>query len=382
MNSFCDKCIVMNEHVVLIVSFSAVFNLLLIAVLSWVKSKNKPMNLWFGFMFLSVAVVILSNTLIYDGHSVGLLYHLGVFANLSFGGLIISVVDSLMQPAQTSVKVNWKLFLPSFAYFPFFVLCIVEPRWEYDTLQLAHNGELTIFGVFYNLLICMYSIGANLYILWKQKKFKPQAENNLHKRIYELLWIMLVLQLMAFVPFMLQLDVEYIILYMPVFGQIFFVYFFFRISFSVNLYHEYVLSESYGPAECMQKYATYKMDDDKLENIRLRIVELMECKKSYLRMDYSLNEMSKELHVLPNLLSMVINSRLHCSFPEYINSLRVKNAIELLEKASKNNLTIEAIAYDSGFNNRTSFYAAFKKETGKLPKDYLKRSQNSQKEVV
>lgn len=372
----------MNEQVVLIVSFSAVFNLLLISALSWVKSKNRPVNFWLGFMFFSVSVVILSNTLIYAGRGIGALYHLGVFANLSFGGLIISIVNSFMQPTQTSLRFNWKLFIPSLTYLPFFVLCIMEPRWESDTLRLAHNGEMTIFGIFYNLLICLYSIGANFYILWKQTKFKPLVEDILYNRINELLRIMLLLQLMAFVPFMLQLDVEYIILYMPVFGQIFFVYFFFRISFSVNLYHEYLLAEPRNPVECMQKYATYKMDEDKLENIRLRIVELMECKKSYLRMDYSLNEMSKELHVLPNLLSMVINSRLHCTFPEYINSLRVKNAIELLEKAGKNNLTIEGIAYDSGFNNRTSFYAAFKKETGKLPKDYLKRSQNTQKEVV
>ena len=86
--------------------------------------------------------------------------------------------------------------------------------------------------------------------------------------------------------------------------------------------------------------------------------------------------MAKELKVLPNQLSMVINSKLNCSFPEFVNSLRVKTAIELLDKANKHNMTIEAIAYESGFNNRTSFYNAFKKETGKLPSEYLRKDEN------
>jgi len=100
-----------------------------------------------------------------------------------------------------------------------------------------------------------------------------------------------------------------------------------------------------------------------------------------LKIDFTLTEMAKELKVLPNQLSMIINSKLNCSFPDYVNSLRVRTAIELLDKANKQNLTIEAIAYESGFNNRTSFYKAFKKQTGKLPSEYLKKGVEA-KEVV
>ena len=90
-------------------------------------------------------------------------------------------------------------------------------------------------------------------------------------------------------------------------------------------------------------------------------------------MEYTLPEMARELNILPNTLSMILNSKLNSSFPDYINSMRVKTAIYLLNDFYKRNLTIETIAYESGFNNRTSFYQAFKKQTGKLPKDYVQK---------
>jgi len=201
-----------------------------------------------------------------------------------------------------------------------------------------------------------------------------------HKLIKEVLWIMLALQLLAFIPFIFKFDIEYIILYMPVFGQIFFLYIFVRMTFSPNSPFNYEnLSEKY--TENGTKYSTIKLNEQNAEAILERIHELMEKQKPFLDFDYTLSQMAKDLKVSPNILSMIINSKLNNSFPDFINSFRIKMAIELLEKANKKNLTIEAIAYDSGFNNRTSFYNAFKKQTGKLPREYLK-NEGVIKEVV
>jgi len=78
---------------------------------------------------------------------------------------------------------------------------------------------------------------------------------------------------------------------------------------------------------------------------------------------------------------MILNSKLNSSFPDYINAMRIKTAISLLNDFYKKHLTIETIAYECGFNNRTSFYKAFKKQTGKLPTDYLKNKVELKKVV-
>ena len=371
----------MNEKIVLIIAASAILNLTLLTIFSWAKSKNKPSNFWLGCMFFATSAAILDNTFIFANQGNIFLYHLGLTANLSFGALMISIVNSFLHPERKIIHFNWKLFIPTYLYLPFLVLCIVQPHWSTDTIRVSEAGEMTIFGMLYNLIIVGYSIGANVYLLVKHRrtKRKPDSDLNRTKRINEFLWIMLILQLFAFVPFLLKMDIHYVILYMPIFGQIFFIYVFMRMSFSMNLFENQIKTQII--AENAVKYSTIKLDDEKVENIRQRIIELMENEKSYLKMDYTLTDMSKELKVLPNLLSMVINSKLNCSFPDYVNTLRVKNAIELLNKASKNNFTIEAIAYESGFNNRTSFYKAFKKQTGKLPKEYLRKVEQI-KEVV
>jgi AraC-like DNA-binding protein len=371
----------MNDKLILIISASAVLNLSLITILSWVKSKDKPANFWLGWMFFASCVAILDNTFIFADRGTILLYHLGLFSNLSFGGLLITFVDSFLHYDRKTIKFNWLLFIPTFTYVPFIILCFIQPYWATETIRASETGKMTIFATIYNLIICGYSIGANVYLLWKhnQIRMKPATKNKRTLLLNEFLWTIMILQSMAFIPFILKLNIDYIILYMPIMGQLFFVYVFFRMTYSMKLFENQDVSRS--PAENAVKYAALKLDDRKVEDIRLQIIELMEKKKSYLNMDYTLSDMSKELKILPNLLSMVINSKLNCSFNEYINALRIKTAIELLNKAGKNNLTIEAIAYESGFNNRTSFYKAFKKQTGKLPKEYLQKEKEL-KEVV
>jgi AraC-like DNA-binding protein len=332
-------------------------------------------------MFFASTAAILDNTFIFAKSGNILLYYLGLASNLSFGGLIISVVESFLHPERKTIKFNWKLFIPTYTFLPFIILCIIEPLWATRTIQFAETGRMTIFGIIYNLIIVCYSLGSNIYLLSKhsQIRLRPESKNKQMILINEFLWTMMILQSMAFFPFLLNMDIQYVILYMPIFGQIFFIYVFFRMTYSMKLFEVQAISQV--PVENAVKYAALKLDDQKVEDIRLQIIELMEKKKSYLNMDYTLSEMSKELKILPNLLSMVINSRLNCCFNEYINTLRIQTAIGLLNKAGKNNLTIEAIAYESGFNNRTSFYKAFKKQTGKLPKEYLQK-EKERKDVV
>jgi len=44
--------------------------------------------------------------------------------------------------------------------------------------------------------------------------------------------------------------------------------------------------------------------------------------------------------------------------------------------------TLEAIASEAGFNNRNTFTAAFKKETGKSPSEYLKEVKSLAKKII
>lgn len=374
----------MPEKIVLIISAIAIFDLSLIGILSWMKSKKTPYYFWLGWMLIATAIAILDNTYIFVGKGTIILYHIALFLNLAWGAYLISFIQCLRNPNDIVVKINWILFIPSFLYFPFLFLTLVQPQWANETISLAEAGKLTPFGMYYNFSICSYSIFSNAFLLWQEysRHKKLEISRTQHELIKEVLWIMLALQLLAFIPFIFKFDIEYIILYMPVFGQIFFLYIFIRMTFFPNSpFNCEDLSEKY--IENGTKYSTLRFNEQSAEVILENIHELMEKKKPFLDFEYTLSQMAKDLKVSPNILSMIINSKLNNSFPDFINSFRVQMAIQLLEESNRKKPTIEAIAYDSGFNNRTSFYNAFKKHTGKLPKEYLKNEkENELKEVV
>jgi len=84
----------------------------------------------------------------------------------------------------------------------------------------------------------------------------------------------------------------------------------------------------------------------------------------------SVSILAKKLGEPAYLVSMAINAHFDKSFPELINALRIKKAEELLTDRSKSHFTIEAIAYESGFNALSAFYAAFKKVNRETPKTF------------
>lgn len=54
-----------------------------------------------------------------------------------------------------------------------------------------------------------------------------------------------------------------------------------------------------------------------------------------------------------------------------MNQYRIKEVKNLLLQNKEKNMTIDHIAYDVGFNNKSSFYMAFKKFTNNTPTNYI-----------
>ena len=75
------------------------------------------------------------------------------------------------------------------------------------------------------------------------------------------------------------------------------------------------------------------------------------------------------MNVNRNYLSHAVNCCTGKSFTTYMNELRIKEAILLLSD-SKAIFTLEGIALETGFNDRKTFYTAFKKITGLSPSEF------------
>ncbi len=364
-----------------VISLLAIVNLSIMTVFCWLKAGRQHAFLWFGFMFFATAMAILNNTTIYTGHGNIIIYHISLFLNVSWGGYMILFVNDLRRSARKT-KFKYTYFIPSYIYTLFIIYTLIQPKAGEEILNLAQQAQMNLFSIIFNVVIVFYTIVSNIVLLIREYLPAHAIHNEKPVKLKErkeILWVMLVLQLMAFTPLILALNLEYIILYMPVFGQIFFIYIFFKLSNSSILYSNPVvqyLAESVKKQSV--KYANIKLDNSQTEFINKQITEYLESSKSYLKNEFNISALSKELNISSNIISMVINSKAGSNFPDYINSLRIQKATELLKDNKSHKLTIEAIGFECGFNNRTSFYNAFRKHTGKLPTEYIKTIKDMQ----
>ncbi|MGX1929911.1 helix-turn-helix domain-containing protein [Flagellimonas sp. 2504JD4-2] len=93
-----------------------------------------------------------------------------------------------------------------------------------------------------------------------------------------------------------------------------------------------------------------------------------ESEKLYKNNAVGLGDLSRHINRDRYKVSQVLNEYMSKNFYALLNQYRIEEAKELLLEHSS--LSVKAIMYEVGFNSKTSFYGAFKKETGLSPNDF------------
>lgn len=103
-----------------------------------------------------------------------------------------------------------------------------------------------------------------------------------------------------------------------------------------------------------------------------KIGKYMVIEKPYLNRELSIYDLSAQLKIPRHILSEVINEHMGMNFYNLVNEYRVNEVKERLQSEEFKYLTLLAIAYDSGFNSKSSFNTIFKEKSGQTPSEYLK----------
>jgi YesN/AraC family two-component response regulator len=94
--------------------------------------------------------------------------------------------------------------------------------------------------------------------------------------------------------------------------------------------------------------------------------------KEYTNPDLTVNTIAREVGVLPAKVTRILQNKKQCSYKQYLNAIRLKEAKRLLQETDRN---ITDIAYKVGYRNVTHFNRIFKQMEGISPRSY--RSGNS-----
>ncbi|MDF1549400.1 MAG: helix-turn-helix domain-containing protein, partial [Bacteroidales bacterium] len=84
--------------------------------------------------------------------------------------------------------------------------------------------------------------------------------------------------------------------------------------------------------------------------------------------------LSEMIETKPHILSKLLNEEFNKSFRDFINEYRINEFIKLASAEKYKNYTLLALSYEVGFNSKSTFNLAFKKEMGISPSNYLKNN--------
>ena len=98
--------------------------------------------------------------------------------------------------------------------------------------------------------------------------------------------------------------------------------------------------------------------------------EQMVEKSFYLNPLLNLNNLSEALGINTNMISHVINEGLNKNFKDFVNEYRIREVVKKLSEGKDSNLTLLGIAFECGFNSKSTFNRVFKKNTGKTPLEF------------
>ncbi len=114
------------------------------------------------------------------------------------------------------------------------------------------------------------------------------------------------------------------------------------------------------------------------EPLKQTVEDYMHRQKPYTNPSLTIHELAVGLKMPPHVLSRVINDGFGRNFFDFINAYRVEELKRRVSDPRTLPNTLLGLAFEVGFNSKTSFNRAFKKATGQTPSDYFAMSSDEQ----
>jgi len=302
---------------------------------------------------------------------------------LVYGPLLFLYVRTLITEEP---KWNWT-DLAHFAPFILFLgLAFLFRSGPDETSSLpvwAHPGRFA--KLIYELLVfasfTTYSI--IVYVLLTRHRKAIREEFSFSSGKITLTWLLFV-SITVYASYLLTFlsaGIQMLVIHLPFDPKIFSFTGLTLFSFAFSFYghrQAQIFSSAGGPKNPMEeesvnsiKYAKSGLRGEDLRKLVHAMDDLMDRKKLFLNPELSLAEVSEELLIPKHHLTQAMNTELGKNFYAYINDLRVKKFMEMVVDPKYKDYTFLAIAFECGFNSKSTFNSVFKRITSFTPSEYL-----------
>jgi AraC-like DNA-binding protein len=121
-----------------------------------------------------------------------------------------------------------------------------------------------------------------------------------------------------------------------------------------------------------RRYERSGMDANMMNDYEAALAAFMQKSRIYLDPDLSLEVLATRMKMSRHHLTQLLNERVEKNFYTFINEYRIGEAIDRLNDPSLQ-VNILSLAFDCGFNSKSSFNNYFKKITGTTPTAHRKQ---------
>ncbi len=344
---------------------------------------------------LSLTIDTLVN---YIGFTIGILLGLGIIltankrkASMTLGVFVVcfsigitpdfihdfQFKTPLLSHVLSAVNVNWFLFPLFYMYVQY--VSILKEKGLVTPLIIGAIGFIVEFILFcflsehtnfsyFLLALYFFEIVFSFWVSWKillwvkeQKKVVYTQYSNTNKKdlnwIRNFTFIGVLFTLFSFIAYFYLTDLTF---FLTIINVVLLIWVALR----------GVFQESIKSLDVKLHKKNVVTDLDELEKLIEKASQYILTSSCYKITDFTIIDLAKELGVPSKKLSESINTILKSNFNSYINSYRIEEAKKLLSSDIYNNLSIEGIGKEVGFQSKSTFFRVFKKNVGMTPNEY------------
>lgn len=114
------------------------------------------------------------------------------------------------------------------------------------------------------------------------------------------------------------------------------------------------------PVSRKPKYQKTGLTVNEKEELNQKLIEVMQNERPFLESEITINNLADQVGTSIHKLSQLINEEHKKNFFDFINSYRIDEVKKLLSDSTINDQKIESLAYDCGFNSKSSFMQSLK----------------------
>lgn len=129
-------------------------------------------------------------------------------------------------------------------------------------------------------------------------------------------------------------------------------------------------AESQPSLDVKDRYSRSGLSDERAERIYRKLEAYMESEKPYLSAELTIADLAEQMSVSRHHLTEVISTRYNKNFYVFINDYRIEAVKQAMQSPGQADMTLLDLAYAYGFNSKTPFNTAFKRQTGMTPSQY------------